>query len=305
MAYAKFPPARWPFSLPVDTHPNTIRQMVLEVDRLTAASQYGWGHTIDFGPFRKDGLLGYDYLEIAGALDQRAWWAPRLDSLRVADIGCFTGGLSLLMAHRGADVVYAVDEIPEHLEQCAFLASTFHAKAVQPVLKSVYRLGEVVEPGSLDLILFAGVLYHLSDMLIGLYALRTLLKPGGVLLIQGSAIDDFQHSYANFGRFFAGTWWQPTGLCIQDMCHHMGYSNVEAEFYDHNLCIARAVRSNVEIPFRRGLNWTFEDIRDRRARTLDWSIMAPVPTDTALRRRRTLREIFNAARQRFANRSRK
>jgi SAM-dependent methyltransferase len=183
------------------------------------------------------------------------------------------------MAHRGAATVYAVDEIPEHLAQCAFLASTFGTTAVQPRLRTLYRLGEVIEAGSLDLILFAGVLYHLSDMLIGLYALRMLLKPGGLLLIQSNAIDDFHHSYANFGGFIGGMWWQPTGLCLKDMCHHMGYEHTEVGFYRPNVCVARAVRSNAEIPFKRGLNWAFEDMRDERPRSLDWRLMAPAPRD--------------------------
>ncbi|KAA3447139.1 hypothetical protein C7I87_28190 [Mesorhizobium sp. SARCC-RB16n] len=274
MSKTAFSPASWPFSLPVETPVDSIQA---EADRLGAASQYGWGHTIDFGPFRKEGLLGEDYLTIAGALDHWAFWPTRLDGMRVADIGCFTGGLSLLMAHRGAEVVYALDEIPEHLAQCEFLASTFDARAVRPMLGTVYKIHEMIQPSSLDLILFAGVLYHLSDMLVGLHALRSLLKPGGSLIIQSNAVEDFEHSYANFGRFFAGTWWQPTGLCIKDMCEHMGYADPEVKFYGTNLCVGRAVRSTDEIPFRRGLNWPFDDLRDRRPRTLDWSILAPAP----------------------------
>ncbi|HEY1474621.1 MAG TPA: class I SAM-dependent methyltransferase [Pseudolabrys sp.] len=247
------------------------------MERLAGASQYGWGHTIDFGPFRKVGLLGESYLAIAGVLDNWGWWPERLEEMRVADVGCFTGGLSLLMAHRGAAIVHAVDEIPEHLAQCAFLAETFAKPAVRPILRSVYRLREEIEPGSLDLILLAGVLYHLSDMLVGLHALRELLKPGGVLLIQSNAVDDFDHSYANFGRFFAGMWWQPSGLCVRDMCEFMGYENCDVRFYAPYRCLARAIRMEGEIPFRRGLNWTFEALRDRKPRTLDSSVMAPVP----------------------------
>jgi SAM-dependent methyltransferase len=279
MPYQSYPRASWPLSLPAGLPPAAIDRIAGDVDRLADAAQYGWGHTIDFGPFSKEGLLGRDYLDIAGVIDHMGWWPSDLRGLRVADVGCFTGGLALLMAHRGAETVYAVDEIPQHLAQCAFLAETFGTRAIRPVLKSVYRLHDEIPPGSLDLILLAGVLYHLSDMLVGLYALRELLKPGGVLLIQSNAVDDFNHSYANFGRFFAGMWWQPTGLCVQDLCSHMGYTGCDVRFYAHNLCIARARRAEGEIPFRRGLNWAFDEIRDSRPRTLDWHIMAPAPRD--------------------------
>jgi len=277
MPYPVVRPAHWPLKLAPDAHPAAVLRIRADAERLANASQYGWGHTIDFGPFRKEGILGETYLSIAGVLDDFGWWPTRLDGMRVADVGCFTGGLSLLMAHRGATQVYAIDEIPEHLAQCSFLAKAFGMEAIRPILRPIYRLREDIEPGSLDLILLAGVLYHLSDMLVGLHALRELLKPDGLLLIQSNGIDDFQHSYANFGRFFAGMWWQPTGLCVRDMCEFMGYRDCEVQFYAPQRCVGRATRAKGEIEFRRGLNWTFDVLRDRTNRSLDPSIMAPAP----------------------------
>ena len=107
----------WPPVPPRSIDEASSRQLAGEADRLAAASQYGWGHTIDFGVFRKEGLFGETFLDFAAHLDRLKWWPPRLEGLRVADIGCYTGGLSLLMANRGADVVYAVDEVAEHVDQ--------------------------------------------------------------------------------------------------------------------------------------------------------------------------------------------
>lgn len=275
--YSTIKPAPWRLALPSTTSPARLQHVRAEADRLGAAAQYGWGHTIDFGPFSKEGLLKDSYLSIAGGFDTYGWWPASLDGLRVADVGCFTGGISLLMAERGAEVVYAVDEIPEHLDQCAFVASTFAIKSIRPVLRSVYRLQDEIAPKSLDYIVLAGVLYHLSDMLVGLYLLRELLKPGGVLLIESNGVDDFEHSYANFGRFYGGMWWQPTGLCIQDMCAFMGFGECDVRFYEENRCVARAVRVEGDLQYRRGLNSSFPTLRDSRARSLDSSIMAPAP----------------------------
>jgi SAM-dependent methyltransferase len=275
--YPEIPPTPWTLALPPETGREALDRIASEVDRLGANAQYGWGHTIDFGPFRKEGLLGESYLAIAGALDLWGWWPARLDGLHVADVGCFTGGLSLLMADRGAAVVHAVDEIQEHLAQCAFLAKAFAKKSIKPILRSAYHLRDNIQPGSLDLIVLSGVLYHMSDMLVGLYAMRELLKPGGLLLIQSNGVDDFEHSYANFGRFIAGRWWQPTGLCVKDMCEFMGYGNCEVRFYSSHNCLARASRVEGDIPFRRGLNWPFEHLRDAHVRSLDAKGMAPAP----------------------------
>jgi SAM-dependent methyltransferase len=277
MAYPEFPPAPWGYRLPPNLAPESIGEISLSVDEVAASSQYGWGHTIDFGPFRKEGLLRDAYLRIAGILDNWAWWPSRLDGMRVADVGCFTGGLSLVIAARGASVVYAVDEIPEHLAQCELLVKSFKVDTVHPILHSAYRLNEKIQAGSLDLILLSGVLYHLSDMLVGLYAMRELLRPGGILLVQSNGIDDFTHSYANFGRFVAGRWWQPTGLCLIDMAKLMGFEDVEVRFYEPNNCLAKMVPTGKEIPFRRGLNWPFENLRDATPRSLDHGDMAPIP----------------------------
>ncbi len=281
MSYPVVPPAEWVHRLPRDLPASSIEQIKLAADEIATASQYGWGHTINFGPFRKEGLLRDAYLRIAGMLDRWMWWPLRLDGMRIADVGCFTGGLTLLMAARGAGVVYAVDEIPEHLAQCEFLVKTFGVNAVTPVLRSAYGLSEEIEPRSLDLILLSGVLYHLSDMLIGLYTMRELLKPGGLLLVQSSGIDDFSHSYANFGRFVAGRWWQPTGLCLIDMANFMGFENVEVRFYEPTNCLAKMTSTGKDIPFRRGLNWPFDNLRDTVPRSLDHSSLAPAPGTTS------------------------
>ncbi|MGA2186734.1 MAG: hypothetical protein ABSH47_27285 [Bryobacteraceae bacterium] len=130
----------------------------------------------------------------------------------------------------------------------------------------------------MDLILLSGVLYHMSDMLVGLYAMRELLKPAGRLIIQSHGLDDFTYSYANFARFYAGTWWQPTGLCVKEMCEFMGFEEVEVRFYEPTNLLARMVSTDRDIPFKRGLNWPFENLRDARPRSLDAGIMAPAPS---------------------------
>ncbi len=269
-------PAAWPLSLPASVAPERVEEIKRQVEEISARSQYGWGHTIDFGPFKQEGLLGEKYLDIVGHWDRLGWLPRSLKGVRAADIGCFTGGISLILAHRGAEQVLAVDEVPEHLEQCAYLSEVFEASSIRATKASLFELPELVSPGSLDLIVLAGVLYHLSDMLVGLHLLRKLLKVGGSLLIESYATDDDEHSYANFGRFVMGVWWQPSILCLKDMCRFMGFSNVEVEMYLPDRCLARAEKtSDEEIPFRRGLNYRFEDVHDAVPRTMDVETMAP------------------------------
>jgi SAM-dependent methyltransferase len=270
------PKAKWPLQLPPDTPQEIVDEIRQHVEELASSAQYGWGHSINFGRFEKEGILGEGYLEIAGALDSWAWWPEDLTGQVVADVGCFTGGLSLYLAARNPSVVYAVDELPGHLAQCAYLAEVFQMKCIISVQSSVFFLLEHLPENALDLVLLSGVLYHLSDMLVGLYVMRCLLKPGGTLLIESNAVNDFTHSYANFGRFYAGMWWQPSGLCIQDMCDFMGFEDTEVRFYKADRCLVRTIRSDKDIPFKRGMHWRFDSLRDARPRPMDQGVMAPV-----------------------------
>ncbi len=270
------PAAEWPFKLPDSLTPDQIGEVRHRVDDLDAKAQYGWGHTIDFGPFIKEGVLKDNYLYIGGHFDAWGWWPQSMQDLRVADIGCHTGGLSLLMAHRRAAEVLAVDEIPQHLAQCSYLCQLFEASNVRPLGASLYALPDHVEPGSLDMIVLSGVLYHLSDMLVGLLALRGLLKIGGVLLIESNVVPDDEHSYANFGRFAMGMWWQPSTLCLRDMCQFMGSEGADIRLYRPNRCLCRAEKvTDDPIPFRRGLNYPFEDLADAAPRSFELKPMAP------------------------------
>src|SRR5208282_6249631 len=109
--------------------------------------------------------------------------------------------LTAVLASRGAEKVYAVDEVAPNLRQCEIVCKAFRLRNVTFVGSSLYRLRDTIPESSVDLIILAGVLYHLSDMLVGLHALREMLTPQGVLLIQTLAVDDGDRSYANFGRF--------------------------------------------------------------------------------------------------------
>ena len=269
-------PAQWPFKLPESLSGAQIDEIRRRVDDLGAQAQYGWGHTIDFGPFTKEGVLKDNYLSIAACWDAWGWWPRPARNLRVADIGCYTGGLSLLLAHRGAAQVLAVDEIPEHVAQCSYLCELFAVDNIRTLTASLYQLPDHVDPGSLDLIVLSGVLYHLSDMLVGLLIARDLLKVGGVLLIESNAVDDDEHSYANFGRFAMGMWWQPSTLCLKDMCEFMGLSRPDIRMYLPDRCFARAHKTTEQpIAFRRGLNHRFADLRDAVPRSPDLKRMAP------------------------------
>ncbi len=272
---ASIPQINRPYHLPDTMDEFEVKKFQDQLTQIENLSQYGWGHTIDFGKFVKTGILGEEWKKIPACLDDWEWW-PNLTGLSIADVGCYSGAISLIMANRKPKIVYAVDEIPEHLMQAKHAFDAFGVNNVVAVNRSVYQLTKDISLGSLDLILLSGVLYHLSDMLLGLYVLQQLLKPRGILLIELNAIDDEKESYANFGRYHAGMWWQPSSLCIRDMCEFMGFGETELRFYRKNRCLVRTTKISMnEIPFKRGINWDFTSLVDDMPRIVDAKIMAP------------------------------
>jgi SAM-dependent methyltransferase len=269
------PKATWPLGLP-ETDPERVRALYAEAELIGKESPYGWGHSLNFGPYQLEGLLGDGFLTIAGLLDAWAWWPEDMAGMTVADVGCFSGGLTVFLSSRRAARVLAVDEIAPHLNQCRFVKRAFRLENVECLEVSAYNLRNHVASLSLDFILLGGVLYHMSDMLVGLVAMQELLKPGGALVIESNAVDCFNHSYANFGRFAQGMWWQPTAKCIQEMCEFAGLGQPEIRFYSPNRCLVRCTKpERTHINFRRGMNWHFDGVLDFAVRSMDTGTMSP------------------------------
>lgn len=272
----KYPPlVRAPWPLEASRSSGETESLRAAVDTTAEASPWGWGHTIDFGAFMAEGFLGSGYLEMVGAIDRLAWWPKSLAGQNIADVGCFTGGVSAILAARGVKNVLAIDEIPEHIGQCEVVKGAFSLDNIETRVASAYELDKIAGAGSLDGIFVGGVLYHLSDMLAGLVVLRRSLKSGGWIIVESNVDESENRSYANFGRFVGGMWWQPSVLAVRDLLEFAGFSDIETEVYRRNRLIARAVSTGTEIPFRRGFPIPFGDVHDTEMRTLDPSVMAP------------------------------
>jgi SAM-dependent methyltransferase len=118
---------------------------------------------------------------------RRAWAGLLLPLLppapaRVADLGCGTGSLSLLLAEAGYDV-HGVDLSPRMIDAARAKA----AAAAAPVHFSVADVAAPpMEPGSVDVVLVRHVLWAFEEPADVLAAWISLLGPGGrLLLVEG------------------------------------------------------------------------------------------------------------------------
>jgi SAM-dependent methyltransferase len=101
---------------------------------------------------------------------------------RVADLGCGTGTLSVLLAAEGYDV-RGIDLSPE-------MVARAEAKAEAAGVAATFAVGDASDPqlpaGSFDVVLSRHVLWALPDPAAGLARWVALLAPGGrLVLVEG------------------------------------------------------------------------------------------------------------------------
>lgn len=134
--------------------------------------------------------------------------------LRIADVGCGTGGMLPVLARHG--VVTGVDEAPEAREYCA--------RRGFPGVRTVaewHRGGE-----SYDLVTAFDVVEHVEDDVAFLAGLRRRLAPGGSLLVTvpaypflWSAFDEMNHHKRRYTRGSLGRSLAASGFRVERMTH--------------------------------------------------------------------------------------
>jgi tRNA (mo5U34)-methyltransferase len=140
--------------------------------------QLKWVHRIDLGHGLVTPGLWNTHPIIARAFDEIDFRGAK-----VLDIGCWDGLWSFEAEKRGAALVHAVDLVSQRdfSGQPTFrLASQILGSRVKysPNL-SVYDV-EKLGVRDFDVVIYAGVYYHLKDPLRSLAALRRVMRGGGV-----------------------------------------------------------------------------------------------------------------------------
>jgi len=201
--------------------------------------QFHWGHDHDFGDFFLRGRMGTSHLALVAAFTDLIRALPRhLDGKRVLDVGCWTGGTSLLLSAMGAQVV-AIQEVKKYVDCLEYLKQVFGVYKLEPLNLSLFECTGPEFQDSFDFVLFAGVLYHLSDPVLGLRITFNCLRDGGTCLLSTAAIPGNRSfaSYEGPGVFGDGgketlsrsgwNWFTPSVPALRQMMADVGYKDIQ------------------------------------------------------------------------------
>jgi SAM-dependent methyltransferase len=207
-----------------DTFERTIRDYVRRPFWNPNLGQ--WGHDHDFGTFRVSGRMGTRHIWMLSRLFDHFGVdiARDIAGREVLDVGCWSGGVALVLAKPGAHVV-AIDRNPytEALEMMAN-AWQLHELRVEPI--GIEDLAPRMP--AFDTAFLLGVLYHLADPLGGLRHVFDVLRPGGLLAIECMCIDNpasvCEYSGPSHGRPNPG--FTPSPAALGAWLADMGFTDI-------------------------------------------------------------------------------
>ncbi|MFP3937393.1 MAG: class I SAM-dependent methyltransferase [Phycisphaerae bacterium] len=162
-----------------------------QLDRQRGLSiKFHWGHNHDFGLFHVPGRMKDRHIDV---LARFVTYFPvelsDFDGRDVLDVGCWTGGTTLLLASLGSNV-HAIEEVKKYADMAGFLAESFGlGDRVTTERRSLYACNSNDFAKRFDVVYFPGVIYHLSDPVIALRILYNSLKVGGVMLVEGAGLN--------------------------------------------------------------------------------------------------------------------
>lgn len=130
--------------------------------------------------------------EIMQHIVRRLGTMSNLDTCRALDLGCLEGHYTDILCAAGFKEVIAVDLSSAHLERARFLLKDVRGyDNVTLIEGSVADRSLIERIGPVDVILFHGLLYHMTDPVSVMRMLSQLAKPDHVLLMSTQFKFDF------------------------------------------------------------------------------------------------------------------
>lgn len=206
---------------------------------------FHWGHNHDFGDFQLEGRMRDRHIKLlANFLALYPLTPDDFKGKHIFDIGCWTGGTTLLLATL-ADKVFAIEEVKKYAETVTFLSESFGINdriSVKPL--SVYECNSNEFHDQFDIVYFPGVIYHLSDPLLALRILFNSLKIGGFILVESAGINTDEplcrfegslvwHSGSRVRMNRGGwNWFMPSPSALYRMMSEAGFTDIQTQWHN-------------------------------------------------------------------------
>jgi SAM-dependent methyltransferase len=200
--------------------------------------RFQWGHNHDFGSFALRGAMGDRHVGLVATFVDRFGALPLdLSGKRILDIGCWTGGTSMLLCAMGAEVV-AIEEVKKYVDALTYLKEAFAIERLTPMHRSLYECVGPTFDDRFDFVLFAGVIYHVTDPALALRIAFDSLVDGGRCLAETASYASTKEvlRYEGPSRTHRGreedrnrrgwNWLVPSPPALRRMMEDVGFSEV-------------------------------------------------------------------------------
>lgn len=153
------------------------------------------------------------------------------------DIGSMEGLLPTLLARRGASRVVATDAVPHCASRMAAVKQSYGVEFEFAAVGLLYDLHVKLRPQSFDFINFSGVLYHVYSPLMALASVRSLLRPGGLMVVSTNIFHDdgYRAEFNAGGRLQpeANTFWYLSVPLFDYMLRMLRLAPVDCLHFEH------------------------------------------------------------------------
>lgn len=227
--------------------------------------QFHWGHNHDFGAFALKGRMGSRHLMVPTLFNELFQALPAdLTGKRILDIGCWTGGMAMLFHSLGAKVV-SLEEVTKYADACKYMRDAFAMENWQIENISLFELESLGLDDYFDYVVYSGVLYHVTDMVLSLRLCFNAVRDGGSILIESQALPTDQPlvKYECARVVFSGeqaslnrggwNWYVPSPVVIEQMMADVGFDYVVSKMPIPERCYATGKRTSHRDMLRAGL----------------------------------------------------